>query len=134
MNLLSPELQISQFQDNQTYSNTLLLLHTYNPVEILLSDTSIDSNLHKIIMSEFDDEMVKIEAIRRKYFNENLGLAAIERLGFPSCVQGLTLDSSQYLCLAVSSNSNPKPLFLKHHFIPILSNIHFQFLRPLPVF
>ncbi len=101
MNLMSPELQISQFNDNQTYSNTMLFLNSFDPVEILLSDSSLDSTLHKLLGVDYAH--VKIENIRRKYFNENQGLQYIHRHGLKTSIQSLQLDSSKYLCLAAAA-------------------------------
>lgn len=52
MDLQKPSLILTQFSDNQMYSNALMLLNQYDPCEILMSDTATGSALFNTIKSE----------------------------------------------------------------------------------
>ncbi len=52
IDLADPQLVLSQFADNHLYTNTLMMLHRYDPVTVLMSDTAADSALYRLIHSE----------------------------------------------------------------------------------
>lgn len=49
------KLVLSQFSDNQMYTNMLMLLNQLEPAEILMSDTAAESSLHNIVTNEVED-------------------------------------------------------------------------------
>eukprot|EP00474_Spongospora_subterranea_P004223 CRZ04681.1 hypothetical protein [Spongospora subterranea] len=98
LNLRSPELDLFLYTDNQTYQSTLRLVHLYEPVEVLISDTAVGSNLYMILNAELD--MYKITAYQRKHFNEDQGQLLLEQKASRESLNELPLDSSLFLCMA----------------------------------
>ena len=59
-----PSIELMQFRDNLTYSNTMRLINSYDASVILVPDTQSDSPLYTLIHDEF--ELVQLEPLRRK--------------------------------------------------------------------
>ena len=57
--------------------------------------------MHDILKHEFG--MVRIELLRRKYFNESNGLDTIRRLGQKESLTKLLLGSEHYLCVSAAA-------------------------------
>ncbi|XP_033221031.1 uncharacterized protein LOC117175433 [Belonocnema kinseyi] len=76
-----PHLIISQISDSQTYVNTLMKIHLFNPVEIIMPETMCGENdprkkLFSTIKGKF--EHIQITPIPRMHFNEENGLDRIK--------------------------------------------------------
>ena len=69
--------------------------------ENVAQDTTKDSPLHEMLKQEF--EMVRIELLRRKYFNESNGHAMIQRLGQKKSLEKLGLGTDHYLCVSATA-------------------------------
>lgn len=95
LDMLNPKLLLSQFSDNHMYTHTLMLLSHYDPVTILMSDTATDSALYGLIQSEH--QLAQLHQIKRKYFNESVGVEYIERLCLKDSISSLNIDSTKYL-------------------------------------
>eukprot|EP00808_Paulinella_micropora_P018136 g61784.t1 len=95
------DLILYQFSDNPSYTAVCTLLHKYDPMEILMADTAVDSALYKIIVKEFD--FAQLELIKRRYFNETQGIQSIQNLGTRESVLGITLDASKFATLAAAA-------------------------------
>jgi len=100
IDLGDPRIYIAQYADNPIYTTTSMLINQFDPVEILVSDTAVETTLYRIIREEF--QLAQIQHIRRKYFNESLGLELLERTTLPSDFGRAALDSTKYLCLAAA--------------------------------
>jgi DNA mismatch repair ATPase MutS len=63
---------------------------------------SVDSPLANRIREEFPN-LIDISGIRRRYFNESAGLAALRTVATPESLNLLNLDSGKYLCTSAAN-------------------------------
>lgn len=64
MDLRTSSLQLSQFRDNQVYTNLMMVLNTYDPTEILMSSTMENSTMLTLIKDEFELTRIQIVQVR----------------------------------------------------------------------
>lgn len=96
-----PDLHLYQFADNPSYDHLMALLHSYDPSEILIPDTSTGSCMHEALKNDF--QLTKLEPLRRRYFNEGEGALYLKSKGTTDSLNQMTIDSSIFLCLASSN-------------------------------
>jgi hypothetical protein len=68
-----------QLVDNQSYSQTLALLHSLGPAEIVVPRSMAERALFQKIVSLWGD-VAAVSAINRSYFDETAGEALVRRL------------------------------------------------------
>ncbi|XP_072787502.1 mutS protein homolog 4 isoform X6 [Taeniopygia guttata] len=82
IDLKNPEIILSQFADNTTYTKVITKLKILTPLEIIMSNTACDAGnttkLFSLITEHFKN--VTFTTVQRKYFNETKGLEYIEQL------------------------------------------------------
>ncbi|KAG8132557.1 hypothetical protein E2320_010399 [Naja naja] len=102
IDLKNPEVVLSQFADNTTYTKVITKLRILTPLEIIMSNTACDSGnatkLYTLIAENFKN--VTFTTVQRKYFNETKGLEYIEQLCTPEFSTVLMEVQSKYYCLA----------------------------------
>ncbi|XP_025028977.1 mutS protein homolog 4-like, partial [Python bivittatus] len=85
IDLRNPEVVLSQFADNTTYTKVITKLRILTPLEIIMSNTACDSGnatkLYSLIAENFKN--VTFTTVQRKYFNETKGLEYIKQLCTP---------------------------------------------------
>uniref|UniRef100_H3AEP5 MutS protein homolog 4 n=1 Tax=Latimeria chalumnae TaxID=7897 RepID=H3AEP5_LATCH len=105
INLRSPELILSQFADNTTYSKVITKLQILTPLEIIMPNTACDkgtaTKLFSLITENF--KTVAFTTVQRKYFNETKGLEYTEQLCIPEFNTVLMEVQSKYYCLAAAA-------------------------------
>ncbi|XP_043855264.1 mutS protein homolog 4 [Dromiciops gliroides] len=98
----SPQMMLSQFPDNTTYTKVITKLKILAPLEIIMSNTACVSGnstkLFTLITENFKN--VTFTTIQRKYFNESKGLEYIEQLCTAEFSTVLMEVQSKYYCLA----------------------------------
>ncbi|KAM3841776.1 mutS protein homolog 4 [Vipera latastei] len=102
IDLKNPEVVLSQFADNTTYTKVITKLRILTPLEIIMSNTACDSGnatkLYTLIAENFKN--VTFTTVQRKYFNETKGLEYIEQLCTSEFSTVLMEVQSKYYCLA----------------------------------
>ncbi|XP_032073691.1 mutS protein homolog 4 [Thamnophis elegans] len=102
IDLKNPEVVLSQFADNTTYTKVITKLRILTPLEIIMSNTACDSGnatkLYALIAENFKN--VTFTTVQRKYFNETKGLEYIGQLCTPEFSTVLMEVQSKYYCLA----------------------------------
>ncbi|KAI9022484.1 muts domain V-domain-containing protein [Hyaloraphidium curvatum] len=98
---------LTQLQDSATYAKVLYKLFQYDPVEIIVSATTVEptkSKLVRLVVDQFDVEVVPIA---RRAFNADAGLQYIQQYGLQDDIQDLVLGMKSkhvsYFCLAACS-------------------------------
>ncbi|XP_027729860.1 mutS protein homolog 4 [Vombatus ursinus] len=97
-----PQIVLSQFPDNTTYTKVITKLKILAPLEIIMSNTACvvgnSTKLFTLITENFKN--VTFTTIQRKYFNETKGLEYIEQLCAAEFSTVLMEVQSKYYCLA----------------------------------
>ncbi|XP_020824181.1 mutS protein homolog 4 isoform X3 [Phascolarctos cinereus] len=97
-----PQIVLSQFPDNTTYTKVITKLKILAPLEIIMSNTACvvgnSTKLFTLITENFQN--VTFTTIQRKYFNETKGLEYIEQLCAAEFSTVLMEVQSKYYCLA----------------------------------
>jgi len=112
MNLRKPELLLTQFTDSKSYSFALSKLAIYAPVEVLLPNTSTDSELYETVKKYFDD--TALVNVSRKYFNESYGAQMVSQLVVTENDSIEHSISSKYLALASAAALIKYVEFIQH--------------------
>ncbi|XP_074077248.1 mutS protein homolog 4 isoform X2 [Macrotis lagotis] len=98
----SPQIVLSQFPDNSTYTKVITKLKILAPMEIIMSNTACvvgnSTKLFTLITENFKN--VTFTTIQRKYFSEAKGLEYIEQLCTTEFNTVLMEVQSKYYCLA----------------------------------
>ncbi|KAF0696493.1 hypothetical protein As57867_012701, partial [Aphanomyces stellatus] len=74
------ELLISCMVDTHTFMETISLLDSYQPAEILLVETNKSRRLHEEIKKHFKNSMCRVIAIARKYYDQAKGADDLKRI------------------------------------------------------
>ncbi|XP_044529428.1 mutS protein homolog 4 [Gracilinanus agilis] len=98
----SPQIVLSQFPDNTTYTKVITKLKILAPLEVLMASTACgkgaSGKLYSLITDNFKN--VTLTTIQRKYFSEIKGLESIEQLCAPEFSTVLMEVQAKYYCLA----------------------------------
>ncbi|XP_072787501.1 mutS protein homolog 4 isoform X4 [Taeniopygia guttata] len=105
IDLKNPEIILSQFADNTTYTKVITKLKILTPLEIIMSNTACDAGnttkLFSLITEHFKN--VTFTTVQRKYFNETKGLEYIEQLCASEFSTIFMEVQSKYYCLAAAA-------------------------------
>lgn len=74
------ELLLSQVTDSQSFAQTLALLETYAPAEVLVAATHVDRVLSRKVVQLLEPRGVSIVRVARRYYSDTLGFGLVERL------------------------------------------------------
>ncbi|KAK9248393.1 DNA mismatch repair protein MutS [Lipomyces tetrasporus] len=86
------ECVLCEIVDSQTYIRTIHKLTVYDPVEILVANSTVEPAKSKLC-SIIEDNLpgAKLIPIARKYFNESIGHDYISQLSFPKDVESISV-------------------------------------------
>lgn len=98
INLKSPVVSLSQYCDSHTYMHTMTSILIYQPTEVLLPNTALDTELYAQIKNQFPS--ISIVTIARKYFSESKGTLLIRQLVIEEDSNIELVITSKYLTLA----------------------------------
>ncbi|RMX43324.1 hypothetical protein pdam_00014951 [Pocillopora damicornis] len=103
IDLKKPELNLSQFSDNQTYVKVLTKLQILEPLEIIMPNTACEnpSPLFKFLSDQIP--YANLSSVQRKYFNEAKGLDYVKQLCVPELNTVEMEVASKYYCLATAA-------------------------------
>ncbi|XP_022793789.1 mutS protein homolog 4-like [Stylophora pistillata] len=103
IDLKKPELNLSQFSDNQTYVKVLTKMQILEPLEIIMPYTACEnpSALFKFLSEQIP--YANLSSVQRKYFNEAKGLDYVKQLCVPEYNTVEMEVASKYYCLATAA-------------------------------
>lgn len=103
IDLKKPELNLSQFSDNQTYVKVLTKMQILEPLEIIMPNTACEnpSALFKFLSEQIP--YANLSSVQRKYFNEAKGLDYVKQLCVPEYNTVEMEVASKYYCLATAA-------------------------------
>ncbi|XP_071034170.1 mutS protein homolog 4 [Parasteatoda tepidariorum] len=101
----NPVLILSQFADTPAYIRLAVQLNVFNPLEVILSSTILESGAKSKLICRIQELFpeISIVTVQRKYFNETRGLQYIQELCAPEYKAVEIEVSPKYYCLAASA-------------------------------
>ncbi|CBZ33922.1 mis-match repair protein, putative [Leishmania donovani] len=115
-----PSLTVSLFQygDTATFFKTASLLHTRNPVEVLVPSTAVDSELVQTVLRQHGAHMT-FTSVQRCFYNAEEGVQRLSQLKSSAEASLCIEDTDRYLCVAAA---NAVVLYMEHvndmHLLP----------------
>ncbi|KAG5505740.1 hypothetical protein JKF63_05076 [Porcisia hertigi] len=115
-----PSLAVSLFQygDTATFFKTASLLHTRNPVEVLVPSTAVDSELVQTLLRQHGAHMT-FTSVQRCFYNSEDGVQRLLQLKSSAEALLCIEDTDRYLCVAAA---NAVVLYMEHvndmHLLP----------------
>ncbi|CBZ26852.1 putative mis-match repair protein [Leishmania mexicana MHOM/GT/2001/U1103] len=115
-----PSLTVSLFQygDTATFFKTASLLHTRNPVEVLVPSTAVDSELVQAVLRQHGAHMT-FTSVQRCFYNAEEGVRRLSQLKSSTEASLCIEDTDRYLCVAAA---NAVVLYMEHvndmHLLP----------------
>ncbi|CAJ1025072.1 putative MutS domain III/MutS domain V [Leishmania utingensis] len=115
-----PSLTVSLFQygDTATFFKTASLLHTRNPVEVLVPSTTVDSELVQTLLRQHGAHMT-FTSVQRCFYNAEEGVQRLSQLKSSAEASLCIEDTDRYLCVAAA---NAVVLYMEHvndmHLLP----------------
>ncbi|KAG5506108.1 hypothetical protein GH5_05790 [Leishmania sp. Ghana 2012 LV757] len=115
-----PSLTVSLFQygDTATFFKTASLLHTRNPVEVLVPSTAVDSELVLTLLLQHGAHMT-FTSVQRCFYNAEEGVQRLTQLKSSAEASLSIEDTDRYLCVAAA---NAVILYMEHvndmHMLP----------------
>ncbi|TPP54683.1 MutS domain V family protein [Leishmania donovani] len=94
-----PSLTVSLFQygDTATFFKTASLLHTRNPVEVLVPSTAVDSELVQTVLRQHGAHMT-FTSVQRCFYNAEEGVQRLSQLKSSAEASLCIEDTDRYLC------------------------------------
>ncbi|KDO34635.1 hypothetical protein SPRG_00697 [Saprolegnia parasitica CBS 223.65] len=74
------EMLVSSMVDSRSFVETISLLESYQPVEILMVDAGTPRQLHLEVKKRFKNSTTRIVAIARKYYDQSKGAEDLKRV------------------------------------------------------
>ncbi|XP_034251645.1 mutS protein homolog 4-like isoform X2 [Thrips palmi] len=100
-----PRLILCQLSDRQTYVNTLTKISVFQPVEILVPNTFVDSNqpnkLYKLLEEKFP--FVSMSKVQRRLFRDSDGLEKVQHLCLPQNSSCQLILQDKFYALAAAA-------------------------------
>ncbi|GET88338.1 mis-match repair protein, putative [Leishmania tarentolae] len=115
-----PSLTVSlcQYGDTATFFKTTSLLHTRNPVEVLVPSTAVDSELVQTVLRHHGAHMT-FTSVQRCFYNAEEGVQRLSQLKSSAEASLCIEDTDRYLCVAAA---NAVVLYMEHvndmHLLP----------------
>ncbi|EQC41619.1 hypothetical protein, variant [Saprolegnia diclina VS20] len=78
------EMLVSSMVDSRSFVETISLLESYQPVEILMVDAGTPRQLHLEVKKRFKNSTTRIVAIVRKYYDQSKGAEDLKRVAVNS--------------------------------------------------
>ncbi|KRY48504.1 MutS -like protein 4 [Trichinella britovi] len=106
MDLLLPELCLTQFSDNASYAELKIKLEILNPAAIILPDSAMlnDGNTKMLLLAlKRAFPKTEISSVSRKCFNETRGLEELQRIMLKECLDFEKNVEEKYYALAAAA-------------------------------
>ncbi|KAL3273960.1 hypothetical protein HHI36_015383 [Cryptolaemus montrouzieri] len=105
INVSQPRLILCQISDTQSYHNTLRKINIFNPSQILVPMTFVESSIQSRFVEKVKDQFpdVNYTYVRRNTYNKASGMEYVQELCIPSMNSVLLVLQHKYYALTAAS-------------------------------
>ncbi|KAK9888019.1 hypothetical protein WA026_000303 [Henosepilachna vigintioctopunctata] len=105
INVSQPHLILCQISDTQSYDNTLRKINIFNPTQILVPMTFVDSATQSRLIEKVKEQfpLINCTAVKRNTYNKASGMEYVQELCVPSLNSVLLVLQHRYYALTAAS-------------------------------